>query len=121
VLADSPQRERIPPHWEQLPYPIRGRDGTLREDMLVLPPSSAIQHDPLPLRAIVRMGHGSDWPVHLTPSAPHVALQRLWDRSLRQDDHGLEAATHVLRTHESYELSSTTEREALTLVEQLLK
>lgn len=121
VPADSPQRARIPRDWEQLPYPMHARDGTPRVDMLVIPPGDAFQHEPLPLHAIVRMGHGPDWRVHLTRSAPHVALPRLWDRSLRQDDSGLEAATEVLRTHGSYELSSTTEREALELIEPLLK
>jgi hypothetical protein len=121
VPADSPQRTRIPSGWTQLPYPIRGRDGVVRENILVVPPPEAFQLGPLPLHAIVRMGHGSDWPLHLEPSRHHIALQRLWDRSLRQDDAGLEAATGVLREHGSYALSSTTEREALELLEPLLK
>jgi HPr kinase/phosphorylase len=121
VPAGSPQRERIPAGWQQLPYPIRGRDSLLRETVLVVPPPEAFVLDPLPLRAIVRMGHGSDWPTHLRESPHHIALQRLWDRSLRQDDTGLEAATSVLREHGSFELSSTTSADALALLEPLLK
>jgi hypothetical protein len=121
VPAESPQRARIPASWAQLPYPIRGRDGRPRENVLVVPPPEAFQLDALPLRAIVRIAHGPDWPVHLRDSAPAVALQRLWDRSLRQDDAGLEAATAVLRRYGSYELSSTTETEALALIEPLLE
>jgi hypothetical protein len=121
VPADSPQRARIPKGWAQLPYPIRGRDGRPRENVLVVPPPYAFQQGPLPLRAIVRIAHGPDWPVHLRDSAATVALQRLWDRSLRQDDVGLDAATAVLRAHGSYELSSRTETEALALIEPLLE
>ena len=121
VPADSPQRARIPTAWTQLPYPIRGRDGVMRENMLVVPPPEAFELDALPLRAIVRIGHAPDWPVHLRPSDDVRGFQRLWDRSLRQDDAGLEVATEILRKHGSYELSSTTETEALALIEQLLK
>jgi hypothetical protein len=121
IPADSPQCMHIPSGWTQLPYPIRGRDGVLRENMLVVPSPEAFQLEALPLLTIVRIGHGPDWPVHLEASPHHVALQRLWDRSLRQDDAGLEAATAVLREHGSYALSSTTESEALALLDPLLK
>jgi hypothetical protein len=86
-----------------------------------VPPASVFELGPLPLGAIVRMGHGPDWEIYLRESPHHVALQRLWDRSLRQDDGGLEAATDVLRRHGSWELSSTTEAEALALLAPLLK
>jgi hypothetical protein len=89
--------------------------------VLVVPPAEVFELGPLPVHSIVRIGHGPDWPVHLEPSPHHVALQRLWDRSLRQDDGGLEAATQVLREHGSYVLSSTTQREALQLLDALLK
>jgi hypothetical protein len=121
VPGDSPQRQRIPRGWLQLPYSIRTRDGGVRENILVVPPGDAFELGPLPLRAIVRIGHGPDWPVHLRRSPDHVALERLWTRALRQDDSGLVAATAVLRAHGSYELASTTEREALQLLEPLLK
>ena len=121
IPADSPQRHRVPREWATLPYPIRGRDGAVRENVLVVPAPAAFVLDPRPLHTIVRIGHGASWPVHLEPSPPHIAFQRLWDRSLRQDDAGLETATAVLRAHDSYTLSSTTESEALALVERLLK
>jgi hypothetical protein len=121
IPADSPQRGRIPSGWTQLPYPIRGRDGALRENVLVVPPPAVFELGPLPLHAIVRIGHGPAWPTHLEASPHHVALQRLWDRSLRQDDGGLETATQVLREHGSYALSSTREPDALALLEPLLK
>jgi hypothetical protein len=121
VPEHSPQRARIPASWATLPYAIRGRDGLRHNHTLVVPPREAFVLDALPLRAIVRMGHGPDWPTYLRESPHHIALQRLWDRSMRQDDGGLEAATHVLREHGSFELSSTTESDALALVETLLK
>jgi hypothetical protein len=119
--ADSLQRASIPAAWMQLPYPIRGRDDVRRENVLVIPSQQTFELGPLPLHTIVRIGHGADWPVYLRPSPHPRALQRLWDRALRQDDAGLEAATEVLRAYGSYELSSTTEREALDLLEPLLK
>jgi adenylate kinase family enzyme len=121
VPAQSAQRARIPAGWTTLPYPIRDRAGVVRDNVLVVPPREALVLDALPLRAIVRIGHGPDWPTHLRESPHHVALQRLWDRSLRQDDSGLEAATTVLREHGSFELSSTKETDALALLEPLLK
>ncbi len=121
IPAESPQRARVPSTWTKLPYAIRSRDGVLRENVLVVPAPEALVLDALPLHTIVRIGHGPDWPVHLEPSPPPIGLQRLWDRSLRQDDAGLETATAVLRTHGSYALSSTTENEALALLERILK
>lgn len=121
VAADSPQRARIPADWATVPYRIRTRDGGMQESTLVIPPPHAFHHGPLPLHAIVRIGHGSDWAVHLQRSPDSVALQRLWDRALRQDDAGLVAATQLLREHGSYELSSQRESEALHLLEPLLK
>jgi len=121
VPANSPQRARVPASWNQLPYPIRGRDGVMRENVLVVPPAEALELGSLPLHAIVRIGHGPDWPVQLEPSPTVVAFQRLWDRALRQDDEGLLAATTVLREHGSYALSSTTIHEALALLAPLLK
>jgi hypothetical protein len=121
VPHDSSQRASIPASWTQLPYPIRGRDGVVRNSVLVVPPPDAFALEPMPLHTIVRMGHGPNWPTHLRPSAPSVALQKLWDRSLRQDDGGLEAATTVLREHGSFELSSSSPVDALALVETILK
>jgi hypothetical protein len=121
VPADSAQRARIPARWTQLSYPIRDRNGVRRDNVLVVPPAHAFELGPLPLHCIVRIGHGSDWPVYLRPSPHPRALQRLWDRALRQDDSGLEAATDLLRGRTSYELSSTTEQQALELLEPLLK
>jgi hypothetical protein len=121
VPRESRQRARIPVAWTALPYPIRGRDGIDRENVLIVPPADVFELGPLPLGAIARIGHGPDWAVHLQPSPHHVALQRLWDRSLRQDDSGLEAATTVLSRYGSWELSSRTEAEALTLLDPLLK
>jgi hypothetical protein len=121
IPADSPQREQIPSEWTQLPYPIRNRDGIVQCNLLAVPPPSALQLEALPLLAIVRLGHGAPWPVHLKESPGHVALQRLWERSLRVDDDGLAVATSVLHHSTSYELSSTTEQEALELLVRLLK
>ena len=121
IPAGSRQHDRVPKDWLQLSYPIRGRDGVVRQNVLVVPPSSVFELGALPLHTIVRIGHGPDWPTHLRRSLDHVALQRLWDRSLRQDDVGLAAATEVLRQFSSYELSSTSESEALQLLDTLLK
>jgi hypothetical protein len=121
VPARSPQRADVPTGWTQLSYPIRGRDGVMREDMLVVPPARALELGALPLGAIVRIGHGPDWPVRLEASPATVGFQRLWDRALRQDDDGLAAATEVLRAHPSYVLSSRTPQQALDLLERLLK
>lgn len=121
VPAKSPQRAKVPLGWDQLPYPIRGRDGIVRENVLVVPPSEAIEIGELPLHAIVRMGHGADWPVQLARTTPALGFQRLWDRALRQDDAGLEAATEISRAHGSWAMSSTTEGEALALIAPLLK
>jgi len=121
VPADSPQRARIPTAWTQLPYPIRGRNGLMHANVLVVPPADALELGALPLGTIVRIGHGPDWPVHLRASEGVAGFQRLWDRALRQDDEGLAAATEVLRTHGSYELSTRTEAEALALLEPLLE
>jgi adenylate kinase family enzyme len=121
VPADSPQRHEIPSGWRQCAYPLRGRDGRERENIIAIAPRQALALEPLPLHAMVRIGHGQDWPVELRRSSHHVALQRLWDRALRQDDQGLETAAEVLRLHGSYELSSRTADEALTLLEPLLK
>jgi adenylate kinase family enzyme len=121
VPERSAQRAQIPAPWKTLPYPIRDRLGEVSDNLLVVPPREAFVFDALPLRAIVRIGHGADWPTYLRESPHHVALQRLWDRSLRQDDSGLEAATSVLREHGSFELSSTSVTQALSLLEPLLK
>lgn len=120
VPEDNAQRDRIPAHWRRLAYRIRGRSGGWHNNILAIPPADTICHEALPLGALVRIGHGADWQTHLRVSPHHVALQRLWDRSLRQDDAGLAAATAVLHRHSSYELFSTTEAEALALLAPLL-
>jgi hypothetical protein len=120
VPADSSQRSRIPASWRTLPYPIRERDGGSRVNTLVVPPSEVMQLDALPLRALVHIGHGADWPVRLEANPPGLGLQRVWDRALRQDDVGLAAATEVLRRYASYQLTSRTEEQALQLLEPLL-
>ena len=121
VPEGSPLRERIPANWTQFTYPIRDRDGAQRHHVLVVPPPDVLQLEPLPLFALVRMGHGPDWPVRLEESPQSDALQRLWDRSLRRDEAGLEVATSLLRRYPSYVLSSTSETEALSLLRTLLK
>lgn len=117
----SSQLARIPPRWGRIPYPMRDQDDVVREAVLAVPEPTALQHGSLPLHSIIRMGHGPDWDVFLRSSPPVVALQRLWNRSLRLDDEGLEVATAVLRDHGSFELSSTTEAEALALLDEHLK
>jgi hypothetical protein len=121
VPESSKERARVPDSWLRLPYPIRDRAGAIRDHLLLVPPRDALVLESRPLAAIVRMGHGPGWDVHLTQSSPSEALQRLWDRSLRRDEAGLEVATTVLKRHGSYVLSSTSESEALTLLEPLLK
>lgn len=121
VPAGSTQRARIPTAWRQLAYPIQQRSGATLDNILVVPPPQAFVLDARPLAAIVRMGHGPDWAPFLRESPHAEALQRLWERSLRQDETGLQTATTVLRRHSSFELSSRTEAEALALLEPLLK
>lgn len=121
IPADSPQRARIPAAWQQLPYPIQQPSGATLDNLLVVPPPETFVLEPRPLAAIVRMGHGRDWEPFLRESPNAEALQRLWDRSLRQDETGLQTATTVLRRHSSFELSSRTEAEALALLGHLLK
>lgn len=121
VIADSLQRARLPPTWRQVPYPMRDRNNEIRQHILVVPPGDSFQLGERPLRAIVRIGHGPDWNVHLEPSPAHIALPRLWDRSLRRDDDGLAVATALLRHYPSYVLSTRSETEAVALLDPLLK
>ncbi len=119
-VSDDEEDLRIPSAWTRYSYPARGPDGDVPRPMAV-PPPGTYRHGDLPLLAIVRLGHGPDWPVYLRESPPTTALQRLWDRSLRHDDSGLATAISLLRTHPSYELSSTALSEALALIDPLLK
>lgn len=112
--------EPVLPSWPRYPYPIRGLESDEMRPLAV-PPRDAYAHGALPLRALVRLGHGPNWPVYLRESSPSVAMERLWTRSLRLDDSGLEAATAVLRKYGSWELSTTTLDEALALLDPLLK
>jgi len=120
-LPPGAKRERVTNPWRTLPYRMVTRDGQLTETTIMVPPQSVWHHGSLPLRALVRMDHGPDWHRHLRTVPRHVALRRLWDGSMRHDDSGLEAAVEVLREHGSFELASTTEQEALDLLEPLLK
>lgn len=119
-VADARQDARTPQTWARYSFPLPGPDDE-GFTPLAVPPTDVYRHGELPLSAIVRMGHGDGWPVYLRESPAVTALERLWDRSLRQNDGSLVAATKLLRHYPSYELSRTTESEALTLLEPLLK
>ncbi len=109
----------MPAPWRRVAYPIRRRDGEVCAHTLAIPSPEDLVLDSLPLRALVRMGHGAGWPVYLRQSPSATALERLWLRSLRQDDDSLSVATGILHDFGSYELSTTTPDEALALLEPL--
>jgi hypothetical protein len=121
MVRTARELARIPQGWSRVPYPIRDRDGVMREHVIVVPPAELVEHGPRPLGSIVRIGHGRDWSVGLAESPAHEALPRLWDRSLRQNEADLAAATAILRRQPSFVLSSRTQDEALALIEVLLK
>jgi len=120
-IADETADGRIPAAWPRYKYPARGPSGENVPRPLAVPPPEAYRHGALPLRAIVRLGHGANWPTYLRESPPATALQRLWDRSMRHDDSGLAAAASLLRSHPSYELATTSLSDAVQLLEPLLK
>jgi hypothetical protein len=57
----------------------------------------------------------------LRPSPAPTALQRLWGQTIRYDESDLVVATDLLRDRVTYELSSSTTEQALTLLAPLLK
>jgi hypothetical protein len=113
-------RDKVPASWTTLDYPLRPSTRAYEEEVLAVPAASAISHATLPLQAIVRLTHGPDRRGGLEPLAARDALARFWDSTLRQDDHGLKAATAVLRTTPAYRLASTSFAQALDAIEAVL-
>jgi len=118
-IADDKQDQNTPAGWTRYWYPGRATGST--QSQVAVPPPDVYRLGVVQLAAIVRLGHGPDWPVYLRESPVGLAMERLWARSFRHDDSGLAAATSVLRHYPTYELSRTTESEALSLLDPLLK
>lgn len=110
---------KIPSDWTRHTYPMRSSRGPLDSD-IAQPPAHHRVSSPLPLRALVRIGHGPRVMPTLERVAPALALPRLWECSLRQDDAGLAAATTILANHPAYALESSSVGEAVDLAERLL-
>jgi hypothetical protein len=115
VLED--RVENIPENWRRVRYPLRGAAPRC----LAIPPVSALAHEPVRVRALVRLTHGADRAPGLQLLQPSDALPRLWDPTLRADDRALEVATQVLRSVPAYRLASRTFEEAILVCEDLLE
>jgi hypothetical protein len=113
-------RSVVPTGWSATDYPLRPSSRNSDEQVLVVPPASAIAHGALPIHAIVRLTHGSDRRGGLERLAAHEAITKFWDSTLRQDDDGLAAATAVLRATPAYRLASTSFADAAHAIEGVL-
>ena len=109
----------FPPTWTHTEYCIRHDDGTLRHH-IVQPPTSARITERHPLHALVRIAHGADLANALEIIPPHVAFMRLWECTLRQDDDGVAAATHVISHRAPHALTSSAVADAVASAEVLI-
>ena len=113
--------EYIPAGWTRIAYPLRDPGGGIQQHVLVRPPDDVFEHEPRPLRAIVRLIHGPTRETQLLPLRPAEAFARIWDPTLRPDDGALAVATEVLRDTATYQLSSQTFDDALAALGPLVK
>lgn len=108
----------VPAGWTSGAYSMRSPQGRV-ERTIVQPPQSVRVTEPIPLRAVVRIGHGPNVRTRLARIPATAALQSLWGCTLRSDDGGLTVATSILSAHEAYELASSSVAEALAAVESV--
>ncbi|HEY6077662.1 MAG TPA: hypothetical protein VIW29_02600 [Polyangiaceae bacterium] len=113
------ERATLPAGWRTVAYPIRA-SSVMASQWLIVPEPGALQHEALPLRALVRLTHGPDRTGGLTRLSGGDALLRLWDGVLRQDEAALAAAGALLASVPAYQLASRRFDEALQAVEPLL-
>lgn len=109
----------LPTGWDVIEYRLRPAH-TIAEPLLVVPPVTALTHDPLPVRALIWLTHGPDRRGGLQLLSARDAMARFWDATLRQDDAGLAVAVSVLRSRPAYRLASTGFDEALGAVQRLV-
>jgi hypothetical protein len=105
----------VPAAWRSRAYPIRG--GAAR--VVAHPPAEVRVAGPLPLAAIVRIGHAPEVAPTLEPLAPQRAITRLWDATLRQDDDGLATAIAISARATLRELTTPTVEAAARLAEHI--
>ena len=107
----------VPRGWQHMEYAMRSRTGEIVRSVIAHPPSPLRTYAPLPLRALVRIGHGREQQPEWLARAGGEALTDLWECTLRQDDAGLETATTLLRRFAAHRLRCSSIEEAVALVE----
>jgi hypothetical protein len=117
-LARPIHAMHVPSAWRQLKQVLRSPRGPI-EATISQPPASVRVTSALPLRALARIGHGRDVSPSLEVMPPHLALRRLWECTLRQDDDGLSCATAILAGRAAHALTSSSVDEAVDLAERL--
>jgi hypothetical protein len=101
----------VPASWRTRSYPIRGGAN----NVLAHPPSELRVLGPLPLSAIIAIGHAPNTPASCEPLAPQHAIARLWQATLRTDDDGLAAAVRIASQARLLYLRSSSVEAALEL------
>jgi hypothetical protein len=105
----------VPGSWRTRNYPIRG--GT--KNVLAHPPIDQRVCEPLPVAAIVAIGHAGDAIASCKELAAQRAITQLWPATLRTDDDGLAAAVAIASRATMLELTSSSVAEAIELASRI--
>jgi hypothetical protein len=105
----------VPASWRTRNYPIRGSVGNL----LAHPPIGQRVIEPLPLAAIVAIGHAPDAIASCEPLAVKRAITQLWPATLRSDDDGLAAAVTISGRSRMLALTTSSADQAIDLASRI--